>query len=728
MFKSFIYLSMTLLLINACTPEDTTSTTTNTNTPTNTNNAVDNIIQPLQLPTEADESFSYQTQRNVKISLVIKENKIFSQNQILIYENQKKIDKADMPGQLVTFDRLLTQGSNNSQGQYIKILTLGNHINSLWIIIPSLSYQEEVPIINNAINLTIKQSDLQTSLLPNFESYTDSAWNYHFDTYLGNGGILKSNKMHPGYTISPDILSSMITSLPEKEKVNIAHPEYFPTPEPEIIVSQSAELFVTFYSEGTGYNNSLGYYTYEGNTHRKRPMSFVDLQQQGTILFPNTSLIGSGGDMTPGTTVSLGTLSKGTKVMFFLITNGWRKQFAGIINSHNWMFSTLSDLNLDDTPDSNKAVPDHKHVALLWKELDPGNILMMGFEDILRTHSESDHDFNDVLFSVSTSPMHALKDTTEIHTGTSGFSEALKVTDSDGDGVNNSFDAYPYDAKRTYNQYYPSANTQATILFEDMWPIEGDYDMNDLAVSFSIKEVRNAKEEVKDIIVKGSVQAYGAGYSNGFSLSIDSKLSNISSAKMRINSANNYDISHQLKADKNSTIIKIFDDAQKFLNHFDNVHKAEAFVESDTFEISITLTTAMVLSAPPYNPFMVISKYQSSDDGTYNFMNNIEVHLPNFQPSSFTPTNLFGKDDDDTDFSTGKTYQTKDNKPWALLIPTNFAHPAERVDIQEAYMYFKTWATSRGKLKQDWYIHTKRTSDNLPYSDLSKIIVPPTEE
>lgn len=103
-----------------------------------------------------DTSFSYQTQRKVKVSLVIKQINDLSQKKLLFYEKKKKMNNITLPGERVTFDALLTEGATNNQGQYTNTLTLGQHIDSLWVVIPALSYQKKITIVNNAINLTIK--------------------------------------------------------------------------------------------------------------------------------------------------------------------------------------------------------------------------------------------------------------------------------------------------------------------------------------------------------------------------------------------------------------------------------------------------------------------------------------------------------------------------------------------------------------------------------------------
>lgn len=557
-----------------------------------------------------------------------------------------------------------------------------------------------------------------------FSSEENPGWNYRFDTYTNYGGIIESNKAMPMHNISTDILDSLLNSLPENQKAHESHPEYFPEPEPEIVLKDDGEVFVTFHHEGAGYKNALGYYTYDGNTNRTLPKNSQEIRDDGIILFPNTSLLHSGGDLVSGTTVSLGNLSKGTKVIFFLVSNAWYGNNIGVSTQTDWIFSSWSSLNLEHNPSSTKVVTDDKHVALLWKNIGPGNILLMGFEDILRTNNHCDHDFNDVLFSVSSSPMEAISDSIQLTTGESGFALAPEEKDTDEDGINDAFDAFPEDSQRAYISYYPNSTSKATLVFEDMWPQEGDYDMNDLSISFSIKEIKDVNHKVKEIALTGNLQSYGASYTNGFSLSLDTQKTNILSANMKLSNGLEYSILDDVRKDKETAIINIFKDAGIFMDKFSNVYKDSSYIQAETFELKIIFNTPVNLSSPPYNPFLVVTRYLL-DENDYVLYDNIEVHLPNHAPTSHTPSKLFRTVDDKSDLDQNKTYLTETNKPWALLIPTYFAHPIEQVNIKDAYTHYLDWVKSDGQTYNDWYVYTKRNAQNKLYADENKIIIHP---
>jgi len=560
-------------------------------------------------------------------------------------------------------------------------------------------------------------------------SEDDTNWQYHLPFYknksINGAGIQNKYLAEAPFTIDENILNSFLYALPEGSRAHIDSPQYFPSDEPEILISEEAEAFVTFYSEGAGYRNSLGYYTYAGDTGRESPESTQDLKDHGVILFPNASLKHRGGLMEYGQTVSLGTLSAGTKVVFFIVSNGWAGH--GLRNS-DWIFASKSSLNLEYDENSTKDVPDHKHVALLWNNVGEGNILLMGFEDILRTHGGCDHDFNDVLFSFATNPMEALSE------DNGSFAVAPMEADSDNDGVSDAFDEFDNDPERAYTVHYPKEGDNASILFEDMWPKEGDYDMNDMSVEIHITEIVDSQNYVKEINFDTKLKANGAAYKNGFAIEINSPIDNIESSTFYINGEEI--LSEVLSQDDDTTIITFYTDAVKEFkkmsnyldfahavnnscndpyNRFINVCLNRPTVSSPSVTGTIIFKNSIDLISPPYNPFLVVN------NGVLHYN---EVHLPNYMPTSKADLSIFGTKHDNSVLNENRTYKTSEDKPWALLIPTSFAYPIERANISDVYKYYDAWVESDGSQYQDWYIHNKLDEENNLYANPEKIYTP----
>jgi hypothetical protein len=145
-----------------------------------------------------------------------------------------------------------------------------------------------------------------------------------------------------------------------------------------IILTKESEAYITFISEGAGFENSLGYYTYSPSD---RPEKNADLNLH--ILFPHVS----NSVLTEGDMIQVGTekFPKGTVLGFFLVMRGWE---AGYVNMDKPMHFTDYHFNINQY---------QQHV--LFKEGTCGDIVM-AFED-KPLEEGSDYDYNDLIFTVS---------------------------------------------------------------------------------------------------------------------------------------------------------------------------------------------------------------------------------------------------------------------------------------------------------------------------------------
>ena len=70
-------------------------------------------------------------------------------------------------------------------------------------------------------------------------------------------------------------------------------------------------------------------------------------------------------------------------------------------------------------------------------------------------------------------------------------------------------------------QHYPSSSGYVTLAFEDSWPVQADYDMNDVVVAQRITSYTNQSSELVRYDIQGQLLASGAGYSNGYGIQLD---------------------------------------------------------------------------------------------------------------------------------------------------------------------------------------------------------------
>ena len=146
-------------------------------------------------------------------------------------------------------------------------------------------------------------------------------------------------------------------------------------------------------------------------------------------------------------------------------------------------------------------------------------------------------------------------------------------------------------------------------------------------------------------------------------------------------------------------MIIVWDDAENVIHRaggsFFNTLPGSPAGTSDTITITIHFTTLLstsVVGPPPFNPFLI-------KDGD----REIEIHLPDYIPTSLVNPSYFGTVDDDTQPTAGKYYKTSTNLPWAINIPVGFDYPFEYIDITQAYNYFAAWAESGVLTHLDWY-------------------------
>ncbi|MCW3787462.1 LruC domain-containing protein [Plebeiibacterium sediminum] len=584
----------------------------------------------------------------------------------------------------VTNDEGILESLFNYSPQYDSIYILSNYIG-----IPRLTSRK---ITSEELNITIGGSELKSlknsSLKATVPDQVSIVNGYYILGDWDNNGV-------PNYlevvndNIDNSFLDEINASLPENIKLDVSHPQYLDNSnDANLIVSKDCEVWVTFVHEGAGWRNSLGYYTYPVGD---APSSANDIRDK-TIIFPNVSYSGSGGGLSSGNKVQLFYLDPetqeyskifpaNTSIGWFIVAQGWNGQIG------NGAYTHYSDIAFN----AEAQYELKKHNVLLFDET--RELLLMGFEDIRRDQA-SDEDFNDAVFYTTITPFTAVN--------TSFYQPIDTPIDSDGDGVTDTFDEFPFDDTKAFKNHYPGENIYGTLIYEDLWPYKGDYDFNDLVIDYNFNQLTNSNNEISGIETKIVVKAIGASYHNGFGIQFNIPTNNVNSVTGQrltqgfVNNNSNGSESNQT----NATVI-IFDDAFNNLSYPGvgigvNTSPETPYVVPDTQVVNISFNSPVSfteLGTPPYNPFMIINRDRS-----------VEVHLPNKKPTDLADLNLLGTGDDDSNVSLGAYYVSDYYLPWAINLPVSFEYPYEKEDITEAYIQFNPWANSRGYNYMDWYI------------------------
>ncbi|WP_299899134.1 DUF4114 domain-containing protein [uncultured Aquimarina sp.] len=195
--------------------------------------------------------------------------------------------------------------------------------------------------------------------------------------------------------VDADILTKIDNALPEANSVPSRNPNYiYGGYDTDIIVQQSTNVAITFISENTDNTNVLGYYTYDINA----PLTKAPSPEDITVIIPNASASGSGGGLEMGNTVDLGTFSANTGIGWVLLTDAWN---TNALNEGLWQLYSQSEFN----PECDESLQPHN---VLLKDTSK-EVIILGFEDIRRDYSETDNDFNDLLFCITTGQYSSIK-------------------------------------------------------------------------------------------------------------------------------------------------------------------------------------------------------------------------------------------------------------------------------------------------------------------------------
>ncbi|MXV16265.1 LruC domain-containing protein [Hufsiella ginkgonis] len=268
----------------------------------------------------------------------------------------------------------------------------------------------------------------------------------------------------------------------------------------------------------------------------------------------------------------------------------------------------------------------------------------------------------------------------------------VTVVDTDGDGVADGSDAAPTDPTIAIS----TPGKSGTLAFEDKWPLKGDYDMNDVVISYNYTLWASAQSVVRKITAVYTLRATGGEFLNGFGVEfpvLRSAVGTLTGGTLEVGRTNAVVILFNSMRDEQATW---------------NTRSTEPASAVKTYNVEFTLpSNTVVLNSFPqteYNPFIW--------NGTNGYGRAYEIHLPGHTPTAPTlagTSTLFGTGNDNTSAANSRYYVTSTGLPWAIDIPTTtFSYPKEGIDIVNTYLRLDDWvsSTTTPKAYADWYSNT----------------------
>ena len=459
-----------------------------------------------------------------------------------------------------------------------------------------------------------------------------------YNTYLSSGRPNELTKIK----INGKTLSAVNRAFNEGRPINEAYSRIT-----NINITEDAEIKLAFLDEECANKNVLGYFCYKTN---QKPTSATEIQDK-IIAFPCATVdvlkCGEAIEMhywengiDKGTT-----FPAGTSIGWVLCSDGFNfQEKKGVSNGHEVFYSI---------PELNPETENKNHVALFKV----GDFVAFGLEDWYT--NLGDQDCNDVVFHIKSNPIEAID------------TDIPEVPEEQG----------PNDV--AYTEEY-----SGTLAFEDLWPYQGDYDMNDVVIKYNSVISYNRYNEVLKCTDIFTLLWTGAQLHNGFGYQMNTPRSN---AIVEIIS--DYQNGQRIDESLNKLTIMLFDDA---LDATQNNTTTRSFTVNTVFRDRIKKAD---FGMAPHNPFITPKEKQG-----------VEIHLSNYLPTTNADMSNFGIGDDKSIPSVGTYYVSGTNYPFAILVPGDypFQIPDESIRIDNIYPKFNSWSLSKREKDKDWYKYPKK--------------------
>ncbi|MDR0969425.1 MAG: LruC domain-containing protein [Lentimicrobiaceae bacterium] len=572
------------------------------------------------------------------------------------YENGYQTKKANV--------KPLYSAWTNQNGRYQNTITLPLALTKVYLVSESYGAIDvaEVPVNNGTISF-------ERTITSNTNKST-SAVNWTIpDTWHTLGGW-DANGM-PDYlienkTFTTEFLESIQAMFDGEEETGIPessiwykHPEFFiaqggTKTDMNLHLIKNTGITMSFISGLALYKSAVGYYVYKTD---ERPASAAEITDI-YMVFPHIS---QSDDIETGNQVQL-KFPDGNGGFVDEFPAGYSIGFALVINGFNNgnVNAGLGTIYSDHNNPITYGTEGQRTVALF----EPGTnqMIALGFED----DPSYDKDYNDAIFNLFVEEPNAID------------TDNMPPIDPPGEDP------------------LTTSVVSGILLFEDLWPSKGDYDMNDVVVTYHSTIYRNKDNyivKVEDVftpIWRGCELINGFGY----------EMTNVAT-----NQVETVEIDwgvHNTSTFMGNNQSEPGQSKQTYV-FFENIKAIEL---DSAYKITTTFAANSVSDLqPPYNPFIFVNNPDPYVAPGNNGRNH-EIHLTNFPPTDLGNTLPFGLADDKSNSDEDLYYISHLKYPFAIDLPyIKFRIVWEKVNVSDAYRFYDGWVDSRGEQNKDWYLY-----------------------
>lgn len=604
-----------------------------------------------------DNYFNFATTKNIQLNIDYGKEcprayfEVYAENPLsYVAEGGQIIKKAGVSH--------IATGFTDIQGRYIKPASFPTAVSEVYIYsldfgVPTL-YKTKVVgsdvsakiTFENALDVTPVDSSTRSAQTRSSLKFITNVIPNVLGTWNVNTG--RPNYLDASKKINVDAtLKSYITTYFPEGKNNVG--TNLVSDDADILIKEDANVVVNYFGGDTGAQSVFAYYCYSENA------SIDEIRQaakHACVIFPNAHKSSLGNYS--GVAVNLKYINEtgsfpeeeperipaGTKIGFLIWNDGWR----GVKANGNMFYSTKS-LNSDKI----------SHTAIFAAKNKAGervNVITM--ED----WKNGENDYNDVAFVISSNPI-----------------AAIEVPDVPNPGDRQGTEKY-----------------SGVLGFEDNWPEQGDYDLNDVVMKYQSSVDYNIDNKVLNIIDKFTLAWTGANNKNSFAYEVPFDLSKASKVTVNGSEASSY----------SGNVITLFKDAKAELG-VSNVNAEDMInqnIQEKTYTVSIqfnnpTLDKSVVVA--PYNPFIKV------------FNSATEVHLTDHKPTTGANNRFPSGADISRGDVDGTYFICKDGFPFAIHVDArldasilNLDLKKENQRIDKTYPKFAEWAKTRDPQIKWW--------------------------
>ncbi|MDR0973918.1 MAG: LruC domain-containing protein, partial [Prevotellaceae bacterium] len=246
-----------------------------------------------------------------------------------------------------------------------------------------------------------------------------------------------------------------------------------------------------------------------------------------------------------------------------------------------------------------------------------------------------------------------------------------------------------------------------TYMFEDLWPLYGDYDMNDVVFKLSdFTTYVSTNNQVGRFEFDLTLLAVGASYDIGLAMQLDqTPASNIRSVTYTSSTIADYipyvnaflrDETTGVEKDEPYAVIPLANEVHTLFHKTWFINTVESRPDGAMAPVTIHVKVDFATPVDPLQlninnlNFFIMSKVDLYKVDNANGVRRREVHLAGYQPTAKADTKIFGNHNDNS-INGQYTYVSNDGLAWAIAVPAEVRWMNEWTRITEGYLQLKNW-------------------------------------